>query len=219
MLSEEIEKRIFKIFDEKAENNDIVGQDLDDSHFELMEVFKFLGGPSDKKILDAGCGKGRFCRKIKDAGFKNVVGAEPAERILNIAREKNKDIIFYQASCTNLPFKDSEFDYVICIEVLEHIPDTKKALAEMARILKPGGEILIIDKNIFSLHQTRFVPTFLWKKYMEFKGRWMYPKNFPFKEKYFNPWGLKKLAKNYFSDIGLGFFQMFLFLRARKKEI
>ena len=103
----------------------------------------------DDRILDIGCGEGRHtiraCRQNKtmcvgaDFGFKNLI-------------ETKKKLAFHQAlndlccksidlSCmdvTNLPFKNSSFDIVICSEVLEHIPDDKRALSELVRILKPG---------------------------------------------------------------------------------
>lgn len=188
----EIEDKIIQRFDELHR---IFPEEISSNDFRVKEVLKFFGQPSDKKILDLGCGKGRFCRKIKDAGFPNIIGAEPSTKLIEIARENNKDVEFFQASATNLPFEDNEFDFLISIEVLEHIPDTEGAIKEMKRVLKPGGKLFIMDKNILSLHPLYFFPTFLWKRFLEYKNRWFYPSHFSFKEKYFIPWKLNKILK------------------------
>ena len=91
------------------------------------------------------------------------------------------------------------FDAVFCFEVLEHIPDTEKAVAEMARVLKPGGKLLIIDKNILGIHPTYCVPVSLYKRYMEIRDRWMYPRGFPFREKWFVPSRILRLLRRYCS--------------------
>lgn len=146
-----IEKQIFEKFDEIADE-DVIGEVISDSDFELREVLGFLGEPSGaERGLDLGCGKGKFCRKLKDLGF-SITGVEAAEELIKRAREKNEDIEFVQASAAKLPSKDHAFDFIICIEVLEHIPDTEKAISEMARVLNRGGKLSVVDKNIDSLH-------------------------------------------------------------------
>lgn len=197
-MNEEIEEKIFKKFNELKNLNNIVGEAVDESDFRLKEVLNLLRDSFGKNILDVGCGKGRFCRKIKDHGFDNIIGVEPSEELFKIAKERNKDINFIRASITSLPFKDSEFDFLLCVEVLEHVPNIEKAIMEMARVLKPKGKFIILDKNILSLHPVYLVPTFLWKKYLEIKNKWMYPYNFSFKEKYFVPWRLNKILKKHF---------------------
>lgn len=205
MQEKEIENKIIQRFDEFSH---IFPEEIDSSDFRVKKILKLLGKPSDKKILlDVGCGKGRFCRKIKDSGFINIIGAEPSKELIRIARENNGDIKFVQASATNLPFGDNEFDVLICIEVLEHIPDTEKVIKEMARVLKPRGKMFIIDKNILSLHPLYFIPTFLWKNFLEKRNKWFYPSHFLFKEKYFISWKLNKILKRYFSHTKVRFLQ------------
>ena len=202
MQRKEIEKKIIKRFDELSS---IFPGEINPNDFRVKKILKFLGKPSDKKILDLGCGKGRFCRKLKDAGFMNIIGAEPSKELIKTARKNNKDIKFIQASATDLPFSDNEFDSLICIEVLGHIPDTEKAVNEMARVLKPGGKLFIIDKNILSLDPLYFIPTFLWKNFLENINKWFYPRNFLFKEKYFFPWKLNKILKRHFLSTKMAF--------------
>jgi len=191
-----LEQRIIKKFDE---HTDIFPPTIDITDARVVKVLEFLGVPSHKKILDVGCGKGRFCRIMKDSGFADVVGIDASEGLIRVAQKNNTDITFFQANVTDMPFNDNEFDVVLCIEVLEHIVDIQKAIAEMARILKPGGSLCIIDKNIVSLHPSLGVPTLLWKFFLERTNKWFYPKNFPFREKYFTRQEIENIMKKHFS--------------------
>lgn len=199
---QEIEDKIIQRFDEQS---GIFPEDINLGDFRVKKLLKFLGAASGKKILDLGCGKGRFCKIIKNSGFINIVGVDPSVELVKAAKLNNKDIKFIEASATSLSFHDGEFDILVCIEVLEHIPDTEKAIKEMSRVLKPGGRILVLDKNILSLHPVYFVPTFIWKSFLESINKWFYPKNFIFKEKYFVPWELNKTIKKYFSNSKVSF--------------
>jgi len=69
----------------------------------------------------------------------------------------------------------------------------------MVRVLKPGGKLLIIDKNILGIHPKYYVPISLYKKYMELRDRWMYPRDFPFREKWFIPSRILRLLRKYCS--------------------
>ncbi len=201
---EELKNKIIERFN-APEGLRAVTSSIDDSNFELKKVLEFLGEPNkNKKILDVGCGRGSFTRKLEDKGFE-VVGVEPASELVREAKVINKDIQFIQADAASLPFTDDYFDYVLCIEVLEHIPDAESALREMARVLKKRGTFVLIDKNILSLHHVYFIPTYLWKKFNELTNRWMYPRDFPFKEKYFIPWQLNAALKRHFSTSKITF--------------
>jgi ubiquinone/menaquinone biosynthesis C-methylase UbiE len=144
--------------------------------------------------VDGGCGKGAFSKKLAESGAA-ISGIDITSSFIEIARRNVPDGYFMTASATHIPYGDGVFDAVFCFEVLEHIPDTKMAIEEMARVLKPGGKILICDKNILAIHPQYYIPVALHKRYMELRDRWMYPKKFPFREKWFIPSRILKMLK------------------------
>ena len=199
-----MEKNIIELFSSKG--SVWVESYLSDDNFEWQTIFKELQkiNHSSARFLDIGSGKGKFVGKLHSLGFK-IAGVEPARSLLDEACKLYPDAEFANGSATNLPYPDNTFDGVICVEVLEHIPDTDQALREMRRVLKPNGKTIIIDKNIRSLHYLYFVPTLSWKFIKELTNQWMYPINFPFREKYFVPQKLLELLQKYFKHASVEF--------------
>jgi ubiquinone/menaquinone biosynthesis C-methylase UbiE len=105
-----------------------------------------LGTVDGKRVLDVGCGKGRFMRAIKY--YNPGVRIEGTD--LSAALLKDVPDIFprREGSMLNLPYKDGEFDAVYSVEALEHCVFPENAIREMCRVLKPGGKIVIVDKDI-----------------------------------------------------------------------
>ena len=97
------------------------------------------------RILDAGCGVGGLTQKLqKYAAAQRLVGLDLAPEALAYCRQQSKfDLV--QGSLSELPFSDSSFDFITCLDVLQHVEDGKDtvALAEFLRILRPGGVLLL----------------------------------------------------------------------------
>jgi SAM-dependent methyltransferase len=101
-----------------------------------------------KRILDAGCGNGRYSRFLlrhadADAG---IIGFDLSPKMLTRARKRlESDRVSHTvADLTRLPFGDNQFDVVVCGWVLEHLPDPRPGLRELARVLRPGGKMLLM---------------------------------------------------------------------------
>jgi ubiquinone/menaquinone biosynthesis C-methylase UbiE len=107
----------------------------------------------DKQVLDAACGEG-YGSDILAQISKQVIGVDIDQASIEHARKRYKrdNLEFIQASCAQLPFKDSSFEVVVSFETLEHLQHQQQMLAEFNRVLKPNGLLLIStpDKKHYS---------------------------------------------------------------------
>jgi SAM-dependent methyltransferase len=104
---------------------------------------------SPKKALDVGCGEGRFCRMLKLHGV-DVIGIDPTPALIAAARARDADGAYLEAAAERLPFTDEAFDLVVSYLSLIDIADIQAAIPEMARVLNPGGALLIANLNSFN---------------------------------------------------------------------
>lgn len=104
---------------------------------------------SPARALDVGCGEGRFCRMLAQHGV-DVVGLDPTPALLAIARARDAESAYVKGSAERLPFAEAQFDLVISYLSLIDIPDLGAAVPEMARVLRPGGTLLIANLNGFN---------------------------------------------------------------------
>jgi SAM-dependent methyltransferase len=99
--------------------------------------------------LDVGCGTGVLAQRLAGLGFE-MTGIDPSEGMLEIMRARTDLVTGVQGSGTDLPFATSSFDLVLTVAVMHHIADphdVRAAIAEMVRVVKPGGTIVIWDHN------------------------------------------------------------------------
>jgi len=105
-----------------------------------------------KTVLDLGCAGGFMAEALALRGAQ-VTGIDPAADAINAARvlaDAGKLRIGYDVGVGEaLPYDDSSFDAVVCVDVLEHVADLNKVLSEVARTLRPGGVFLFdtINRN------------------------------------------------------------------------
>ncbi len=100
-----------------------------------------------KRLLDAGCGTGWFSKFACDRGAF-VTSMDLGENLLHeVSRKCSSERVV--GSILEMPFQDGTFDYVVCSEVIEHVPDPQKALFELHRVLKRDGILVLTTPNRF----------------------------------------------------------------------
>ncbi len=102
-----------------------------------------------KRILDAACGNGRYSRFLlrhADPDAK-LTTFDLSPKMLERARARLKSgrVSHAVADLTRLPYANASFDAVVCGWVLEHLPDPRPGLRELARVLEPGGQLLLLS--------------------------------------------------------------------------
>ena len=106
-----------------------------------------VGLVAGRRVLDAGCGVGWGSELLRRAGAASVVGVDISDAALADARSRAPECEFVPGDLQKLPFPDAEFDVVVCMEALEHTEDTGGTLDELARVLRPGGVLLVSSPN------------------------------------------------------------------------
>lgn len=122
-------------------------------------VREALGAQVGERVLDVGCGPG-FCSAelLADVGPTGaVVGIDSSAAMLDAAARRCEglgDAAFYKGDATQLPVEDRCCDRALCVQVLEFVPNVSVALAELYRVLRPGGRALVwdIDWSTLSWH-------------------------------------------------------------------
>ncbi|MGB8218563.1 MAG: methyltransferase domain-containing protein [Candidatus Methanoperedens sp.] len=123
----------------------IFSDSIDEKDGRVQEILSFLGDVNDKKVIDVGCGKGRYLKILKERYPKSILyGVDISEKMLSFCP---KEIETVSGSLLDIPYPDVFFDCVYSVEALEHAIMTENAIKEMVRVLKPEGNIIIIDKN------------------------------------------------------------------------
>lgn len=101
------------------------------------------------RALDVGCGEGRFCRIMQGLGV-TATGVDPTVALIDRARALDPDGDYRVGRAEALDFADDAFDLVVSYLSLIDIPDIRAAIPQMARVLKPGGTLLIANLTSFN---------------------------------------------------------------------
>jgi SAM-dependent methyltransferase len=99
--------------------------------------------------LDVGCGEGRFCRMMQTLGIAPI-GIDPTAAMIAEARRRDPHGDYRIGKAEALEVADASVDLVVSYLSLIDIPDITTAIAEMARVLRPGGALLIANLNSFT---------------------------------------------------------------------
>jgi SAM-dependent methyltransferase len=107
-------------------------------------VWSLLDGCPRGRALDAACGTGRHSRRLAELGHE-VVGVDATPEMLLRARAATPGVYFVRGDLGHLPMASATVDLAVCALALDHAPDLRKPVMELARVVRPGGRVVISD--------------------------------------------------------------------------
>ena len=142
----QMQDQIRASFDRDSADEEHFPSSIDPRIYHVQLLLRFFGDLNGKRVLDVGCGKGRFARILKERNpSAEIWGLDISAEMLRYVPE---GIQTKQGAMTDLPFPDAWFDATYATESLEHAVEIEAAVAEMCRVTRPGGRVVIIDKNV-----------------------------------------------------------------------
>jgi O-antigen biosynthesis protein len=100
-----------------------------------------------RTVLDAGCGVGWGTALLVEAGAQSATGVDISPIAIEDSRNREPRGRFVVGDLRSLPFSDKQFDLITCFEAIEHVEEPSRALDELARLLAPGGILLVSSPN------------------------------------------------------------------------
>jgi ubiquinone/menaquinone biosynthesis C-methylase UbiE len=135
---------------------------VDDNWLEVFEVVVREADLRGARVLDVGCGTGKFGRVLAEHGIARVWGVDPSPEMLGEARRRLPSSVgLKRGSAERLPFKPAYFDAAVLWTVV-HVVDRPRAFAELHRVLAPGGRLAIVTfapEHFTGYWQNRFFPS------------------------------------------------------------
>lgn len=118
---------------------------LFNAHYARPEVVRLLGDLRGRRVLDVGCGSGTLTESLVEQGAV-VTGSDRSAAMVELARERlgdraELDVVDLSAP---LPYADASFDDVVACLVLHYLEDWSAPLAELRRVLRPGGRMVVV---------------------------------------------------------------------------
>ena len=131
---------------------------LVNAYYERPAMLALAGDVAGRRILDAGCGSGPLSAALRDRGAV-VSGFDASAGMLELARRRLGDGADLRVAdlSSPLPYPDDAFDDVVASLVLHYLEDWGPALAELRRVLKPGGRLIMSVDHPFAIHGLEYL--------------------------------------------------------------
>lgn len=157
------------VFDKKAGKKKVYsvgGRDNRNHAIKIQKIVEYLQLTSGQRVLEIGAGEGEHARKILENTKADYVGIDISQKTLDVAETKVRHFegryLLKKDNANALSFEDKSFDAVFCAATLHHMDEPFKMISEMARVLKPGGRLAIMEPNW--IYPTNIAFSFLLKE-------------------------------------------------------
>ena len=114
-------------------------------------AFEAIAEARPQRVLEVGGGEGELAERLQNELGVEVVGIDQSERMVELQRSKGIDARV--GDVQELPFGDGEFDLALAAWMLYHLPDLDRGLAELARVLRPGGRLVAVTNAVDHLQE------------------------------------------------------------------
>jgi SAM-dependent methyltransferase len=109
------------------------------------ETFRAVAEVSPARVLEVGCGRGELAERIDRELGAEIVAVDQSERMVELARARGVDAVV--GDVQELPFDDDVFDCAVAAWMLYHVADVDRGIAELARVLRPGGRLVAVTNG------------------------------------------------------------------------
>jgi len=124
----------------------------------FLPFLEWIGITRETRLLDVACGAGAFLACVGEV--RRACGIDLSSRAINVAKTVANFASYCVGDMQTLPYEDASFDVIVCIGALEHVPDMRMALSEMARVSVKQGKFCIVVPN----------ENFFWYRVLSLKG-------------------------------------------------
>jgi 2-polyprenyl-3-methyl-5-hydroxy-6-metoxy-1,4-benzoquinol methylase len=125
--------------------NEVWRTDTENRHYAQLFALILAHVPEGARVLDVGCGAGLLLRELRARRRAAVTGLDFSRWACERLRAEGFDAV--ESALPHIPFPDGAFDVVVATEVLEHLDHPERTLAQMARVAKPGGTLMVSVPN------------------------------------------------------------------------
>jgi ubiquinone/menaquinone biosynthesis C-methylase UbiE len=116
-----------------------------DSEFNRKSFFRLVSPNANERILDVGAGKGNIAAVVQETSGSELHALDPDGKRIAFMRENHHNLKICLSGSDSIPYEDAFFDKVYSTMAVHHFPNQRNSFTEMARVLKPGGLLVVVE--------------------------------------------------------------------------